>query len=85
MQSRGLTLSQAGKSQPFAHPRRFFWFILLSFYPVDDGFWANGAHEVAQIPKNVWEYWLILLNIGCGRAEQGLFRHANQPLSAPVR
>jgi hypothetical protein len=47
-------------------------------------FGPTVAREVAQIPKNVWEYWLILLNIdiGCGRAEQGLFRHANQPLSA---
>jgi hypothetical protein len=85
MQPRGLTLSQAGKSQPFAHPRRFFGSFYCHFTRWMTAFGPTVAREVAQIPKNVWEYWLILLNIGCGRAEQGLFRHANQPLSAPVR
>src|SRR6202040_137839 len=59
VQPRGLTLSQAGKSQPFAHPRRFFWFILLSFYPVDDGFWANGG---ARSRANTEECLGILVN-----------------------
>jgi hypothetical protein len=56
--------------------------------PVGDAFGAKGgAREVTQIPKNVWKYWLIILNIGSGlatpaRPEHGLFRHARQPFAA---
>jgi hypothetical protein len=68
IQPRGLTLSQAGNSRPFAR-KAIFLVHFTVICPVDDAFWAKGgAREVAQIPNNVWEYWLITLNIGCGLA-----------------